>query len=512
MTMTDDDFSNPTFSTRRKVASRLNALIAVAAALAVVVMLNYLAARHFVRRDLDTRRSQLSSQTVRVLASLTNDVRVTIFFDTRDQEELAALTTTLLREYTYASPRVTLKVIDPTREPSRAELLLAKYKLTTLKGKDFVIFDCDGRTKVVYENELSDYDANAVVSGKSKEFRRIAFRGELLFTTAIFNLANPRQFKVCFLTGHGEHDPEKAEQPHGYAKFAALLTEEANAPWEKLSLLGANEVPADCQLLVIAGPRLPFADEELEKISRFLKQGGRLFALAGNAVYSGGKKIGLEKLLAQWGVGVADDVVFDEQNHMSDQDLLAAKLNPEHPVTKALLTTDEALRIKFILPRSLGRSTAAAAGGPDAPKLDVLVATGDAATEATDVRDGVIYKNSYAARSGSFPLVMAAEQGFVKGVTTERGAMRMIVVGDSLLLDNEIIETAPGNHPFAALAVNWLLDRPPVLLQGLLPRPLTEYRIVMDVTQRQVAGFVLLVGLPLGVLIFGALVWWRRSK
>ena len=510
--MTDDDFSNPTFSTRRKFTSRLNALVAVVAVLALVVMFNYLAARHFLRHDLDTRRAQLSSQTTRVLASLTNDVRITIFFDTRNQEELAALTTALLREFTYASPRVTLKAIDPTREPARAELLLARYKITSLKNKDFVIFDCDGRTKVVYENELSDYDANAVLAGKTKEFRRTAFRGEMLFTTAIFNLANPRQFKVCFLTGHGEHDPEKAEHPHGYAKFAAILSEEANAPWGKLSLLGNNDVPADCQLLVIAGPRLPFADEELEKISRFLKQGGRLFALMGNMVYSGGKKTGLEKLLAQWGVGVADNVVFDDQYKLTDSDLLTAKLNPEHPVTKALLMTDDGLRIKLILPRALGRSTAAAAGGPDAPKLDVLASTSDEATEATDIRDGVIYKNSYAARNGSFPLVIAAEQGFVKGVTTERGAMRLIVAGDSLALDNEIIETAPGNHPFAALAINWLLDRPPVLLQGLLPRPLKEYRIVLNHTQRQITNFLLLVGLPLGVLLFGGLVWWRRSK
>ena len=60
--------------------------------------------------------------------------------------------------------------------------------------------------------------------------------------------------------------------------------------------------------------------------------------------------------------------------------------------------------------------------------------------------------------------------------------------------------------------MNWLLDRPPVLLQGLLPRPLKEYRIVMNHTQRQITNFTLLVGLPLGILLFGALVWWRRSK
>ena len=58
-------------------------------------------------------------------------------------------------------------------------------------------------------------------------------------------------------------------------------------------LLDTDEIPADCSLLVVAGPRLPFADSELEKINRFLKQGGRLLALAGNLAYTGGRVSGL---------------------------------------------------------------------------------------------------------------------------------------------------------------------------------------------------------------------------
>ena len=511
--MAKEDLSKPSFSAGRRFATGLNAFVGLAAVLAIAVMLNYLAARHYVRRELNSvRRTQLSTQTARVLQSLTNEVRVTVFFDARDQEELHSLTTKLLREYTYLTPHLLFKVIDPTREPAKAELLLARYKLTSLKNKNFVIFDCAGRTKVVYENELSDYDVNAVVSGKSQEFRRTAFRGEMLFTTAIFNLANPRQFKVCFLDGHGEHDPDKAdaEQLHGYGKFAAILHEEVNAAWGKISLLGTNEIPADCQLLVIAGARLPFDDAELEKISQFMKQGGRLFALLGNMGYSSGRKSGLEKLLAQSGIIVSDSMVFDPKFQLTSAgDLLTAQLNPGHPVTKALLADSDDLRIRLVLPRAL---TNAAVAGPDAPKIEVLAAGSEEAVEASEIRDGVPYRNQYTDRQGAFPLILAAEQGNVKGVTTERGAMRLIVAGDSLAFDNQMIDTAPGNHAFAALAVNWLLDRPPILLQGLLPRPLKEYHVVMSHREQQIADVILLAGMPAVVLLFGGLVWWRRRK
>ena len=38
-------------------------------------------------------------------------------------------------------------------------------------------------------------------------------------------------------------------------------------------------MPADCNLLVIAGPRDVIPDVELEKIEQYLNQGGRLLAL-----------------------------------------------------------------------------------------------------------------------------------------------------------------------------------------------------------------------------------------
>jgi hypothetical protein len=86
----------------------------------------------------------------------------------------------------------------------------------------------------------------------------------------------------------------------------------------------------------------------------------------------------------------------------------------------------------------------------------------------------------------------------------------MIVVGDSIFLNNEVIEGG-ANRDFLGYAVNWLLDRP-ALLQGIGPRPVAEFRLQMTPTQRREVRWLLLGALPGAALLFGGLVWLVRRK
>ena len=110
----------------------------------------------------------------------------------------------------------------------------------------------------------------------------------------------------------------------------------------------------------------------------------------------------------------------------------------------------------------------------------------------------------------SYPLMAAVEQKAVPGIANTRGSMRMIVVGDSFFLGNRQIESG-ANRDFAGYAANWLLDRT-VLLEGIGPRPVTEYRLTMTREQLKQIRWLLLGALPGSVLAFGWLVWLVRRK
>jgi hypothetical protein len=95
-------------------------------------------------------------------------------------------------------------------------------------------------------------------------------------------------------------------------------------------------------------------------------------------------------------------------------------------------------------------------------------------------------------------------------VATASSGARIVVVGDSLFLDNQLM-VAGANRDFAGYAVNWLLDRP-TLLKGIGPRPVVEFRLIMTRQQQFQVRWLLLGALPGGVLALGGLVWLRRRK
>lgn len=488
------------FSKGRRWIVGINSFFAILAFLAIVVMANYMASGHFKRTRLGASSAfKLSPQTEGLVKSLTNNIDVTIFFAPHgDEEDLYSLVAGLLSEYRNANPKhIHVRTLDYTRFDADAKAFLTTHKLSGLNDRDFILFESNGHTKIDYAKNLAEYDFSAVLAGKSKTVRRSAFRGEIFFTSAILSVSFPRPLKTYFLYGHGEHSPgtgDENEPKTGatYSKFAGILKDEADSDWDRLSLEGTNTIPSDCQLLVIAGPRqgrmLP---EEIGKIDEYLRLGGRMFALLN-------KDCGLNEVLQTWGVTLGDAPLVEHDPRfrigLSDKDFLTARLGT-HPLMKPLLT--EQLPIRIAAPRAVypPQKTSKA---PGSPEITVLAETSDMATDGKNV--------------GRFPLMVAVEQGVIKGVNSARGGgTRMIVVGDADFLDDSMIDSV-ANHYFASLALDWLLERPEVLLNGVTSRPIREYKLLLSGSQMLAMQWLFLAGLPGGILVFGTLVWLRRRR
>jgi hypothetical protein len=493
----------PSFSPRRKWSIALSVTLATLAVLAILVVINYLSSKYFFHRfylSADTK-VKLSPRTLSVLKSLTNKVDVTIFYNKEDPVYPDIIS--LLKEYQAHTRKLTVKTIDYYGDPgAAAEMRSTRPYLGSLTNRDFLIFESEGRHEFVDGNWLKPYKYGLEESTNKDDpkvsltRRQTVFNGEMLFTAKIFGVTQVKALKAYFLQGHQERSPtDKGDE--GYSKLVEVFHRNHVETAMLDNLLSTNTVPLDCNLLVIAGPQAEFQPDELEKISQYLNQGGRLFALFD--VHSVAHSLGLEAVLAKWNVRVTHSMVLDPDRSIDSEHTGSAfsvtNLAP-HDVMKSLAGS----QLDFVVPRPIERIKAPSQTGADEPQVTEL------AFSSANSR----LRDQPTAAPAAYPLMVAVEKAGAKGAVTERGTTRMLIAGDSIFLDNQII---PGmmNEDFADSAVNWLLERT-TFLSGVGPRPITEYRLQMTEHEVNAVKGILLGAVPGGILLLGGLVWLRRRK
>jgi len=503
--MSDAPKSRPSFSPANRWRIGLDTAVRTVLALAIVVMANYLASQFDHRFYLSSHtHTALSSRTLTVLKSLTNQVTVTLYYDTRDQNNFYPTLLTLANEYHEANKNITVRTVDYVTDPGAAEKVKEQYDLpgsptspNAPPGKNLIIFASGDRHDVVPGEAIVKYTLERTAPDdpqqKEWQYRRkpVQFNGEIMFTSTLLALAHAQPLKAYFLQGHGESSLADNDL-NGYSKFGLALVQN-DLIVNNLELAGDAEVPADCSLLIIAAPIKPLGEAELQKVAKYLQQGGRLLALF-NLDQLRGQPTGLEPILQRWGINVVAGYVKDPQYAVGDYGIQVRKFNQKsfvNPLTQ--------LALEMVLPRPVAKVDWANPPA-NAPQVDELAFTSDTSVLAGDTLN----------TKRSYPLIAAAEQKPAVGVASPRGNTRLVVAGDSLFLSNQLIDAA-ANRDFLNYAVNWLLNRQE-LLEGVSPRPVTEYRLLLTQKERGQINWLLLGALPGGILIFGWLVWLVRRK
>ena len=484
--MSATEKATPSFSRAQRWKNFFDRSLRTLLVLAVVLMVNYLGAKFSHRHYLSSQTSMsLSPRTLAVLHALTNNVEVTLYFDR--QSDFYSDVASLLEEYKSANRKISVRLVDYIRDAGEAQKIKLKYGLNATTEKDLIIFDCGGRVKSFPASSLIEYAPHGMTEDKKLDIRPVRFNGERVFTAMLLALESPQPLKAYFLTGHKEILPNDSGQ-HGLQKFGLLL-EQNYIALAGLQLTAGSAVPDDCNLLVIAAPGSLLKENELQKIDKYLSEGGRLFVLFN--ISSLERATGLEPLLQKWGVQVLGDYVKDVDHTMNTQDLVVSRYG-KHPITASLAQSS----LQIDLPRPVQKS-------PDAAstlQVDELLFSSENSTLADD----------RTATPRSYSLACAVEQKPIPGVVNPRGNARLVVTGDSLFLGNTYIE-AGSNRDFLNAAVNWLVERPQ-LVDGVGPRPITEFRLLLTAHQQYQLRWLLLGALPGGVLFFGWLVWLVRRK
>lgn len=450
--------------TSRSAKYGSNAALMIAVILGLLVVANIFASRFSWRLDTTAAKQfSLAEQTRTLLKNLKQEVKVTGFFKSGDE----ALARELLTEYAHYSDRLKFEFSDPDKQPGLAK----KYQVKAY--------------------------GTLIVEGNGKE-ERIEKSEEQLLTNAIIKVTREGKKKIYFTSGHGEKDPEKSDQ-NGLATAKTALVNE-NYETGTIVLAQENNLPADCSLLVIAGPKSDLFGNEKSLISAYLKKGGKLLALldpdAPDSYLS---------LLGDWGYMIGHDVVVDAtgfgQLFGAGPTMPIVSQYPQHEITR-----DFNLMTFYPEARSISRGTNPPAG----LTWQEIATTSQRSWGETSPLSGIkeITYTEGADLRGPVTLAAAAEMAATPETGGAGSKIRLVVFGDSDFAGNSYFNTQ-GNGNLFLNAVSWLAGEEDLI--SVRARDPEDRRITITQTQSRALLYLGVILLPLAIFATGIVVYRKRK-
>jgi hypothetical protein len=466
----------------------------VVAAIGLVVLANIALVRHDVHVDLTRERVFTPSrQALEVVDRLAQDVHLTYFYHAQDPngKRLRDLVTILGRR----NPRLHVRTVDPDKQPS----LAATHGVRLYNA---AVLEADGRRIVVQSTDEND------------------------LAVGIQRVLRERVIVLCFIEGHNEYPIDNFEfhthleglhdHSHGDAssKVVQMPGHGIGRLRRALEALGFEvstiipamqpEIPADCAAVIDANPRTTYLPGESMALEAYLARGGSLLLM-----YDLGFVVEprLARMLESLGVRLTQSVVIDPQQHYAtDPEMVAVSGLEPHPITKNVsLTFFPGARALELIPIAANITTVPLILSSKASYTRVVEPV-----EARQVSPDLLSLSPTAVSSEAEPhphVLAVAIEGTWPGTTPDARPFRAVIIGDADFASNSFLPYM-ANGDLALSIVRWLVreDRAPAVASRIPVPPL------MLLTRPQMRQIFLVteVLLPLGTLVIGAFVWWKR--
>ncbi|MGA7915222.1 MAG: Gldg family protein [Candidatus Acidiferrales bacterium] len=450
------------YFSKRGTQQGTNTTVLVLAVLVILGLLNFVGYRHQRRFDLTTEKLYtLSDQTRNIVRGLKQDVTVARF----DKTPSAAFDD-LMAEYKHLSGHFKFENVDPNQKPEVAQEFGATHMGDVI-----------------------------VASGTHKEHVQTGTQGEVGeqdVTGAILKATSDKVKTVCFVTGHGEKAPGDDGQD-GYSQADAGLKKE-NYATKTVNLITEASVPADCSVLVIAGPKQSYYPQETAEIGKYLDGGGEALIMEDPATDPK-----LDDIYNSWNIAVGSNVVVDASGMgrlfgggpiiplVADFGL--------SPITKGFQGS-----VTFF---PLARTVAIADKSKSIPQAVELLKTSERSFTIPGLKPGE-KKISYDPKTDTLgPLSLGVAANRKVG---DKDA-RLVVIGNSQFAANPAIGQVRNADLFFN-TIDWLTQDEALI--SIRPKAPTNRRVTLTEGQSTALRWLDLALLPGLVFFSGIFIWWKR--
>ena len=207
--------------------------------IAVIVAANWLANDHNKTVDVTANKQYtLSDETKKVAGGLKHPITF-YYFDKSDSYDRAR---DMLDRYKNLSSNIKVEYVDPDKKPDVA-------RVEGMHNFGDIILD----------------------NGEKKETAKGLTEDEL--TGALVREIKSGARTACFVQGSGEHTLDDTGR-EGYSSLKDVL-EKNNYKTQSISLIQSPQVPKNCNILVIGGPKNDYLQPAIEAIRTYVNGGGR---------------------------------------------------------------------------------------------------------------------------------------------------------------------------------------------------------------------------------------------
>lgn len=473
----------------------------------ILLMLAYLSFRHFERWDWTSEaRYSLSEESLRVLADLDQNIEIYLFVpegqsQLDDFEELVA-------NYQAASPRVTVRRINPDRQAGEFRLLVQRFQLnegsmngTTTADVAAVVVSGARHWKVDFE----DLRSPDMSSFEDEDGPKYDVRAEESFTGAIVEVTSGEPMRVCVLSGHGELSVSPGER-----SISSLQQRLDRMNVDMEALAPRAEIPSTCAALLVLGPETPVPADEVRQVAEYLSNGGNVLLALDPVVRDGDRLLptGFESFARDHGILVGNDLVLElDPQRLAAGDPLNAFFvfdQAEHELLAPIVGLPTAML--------QARSVRAAEGG-DAEELLFTSEASYAETDLSGLRtlepDGDDIRGPVSLAAAVTVETSAPASPASADAPEAPTGGRLVVIGDADFLTPEMMEHVEfANATLASAITGWLTQR--TALISVPPRQANARPMSITEGDLPGIGFRVLFLLPAAMGFLGLSVWWSR--
>lgn len=446
---------------------RLQNIIFIILFSSIIGLLAWLSHKYSFESDwTNNNRNTLSEASIKLLEQIPAPVKITTFIPDGNLMSNRQYINELVAKYQKYKSDITLEIINPDIAPD----LVRELKVTN------------------YGEVIVEYQ------GRNEHITQL---NEQTLTNTLQRLLRQGERRILFTSGHGERSPK------GHANFDLNnFSEKLEIKGISTELLKLNETPniPDVAAVVIASPQVDFLPGEVKLLVDYVEKGGNLLWM----LEPGTSLFGLQPLAKLLGINFIPGTIVDptaQMMNINDPSFALITSYPDHAITRDF-------QYISIFPKAIGIDYQNVnENWIAAPFLQTVARS----WSETGILKGTIDYNADKDIVGPLTIGLALNQKEKnkEEANTNTQNQRIVILGDGDFLSNTYLGNQ-GNLNIGHNIVNWISNDDNFIL---IPSSDTvDKQINLSDLAGAIIGLVFLIIIPLGLIISGAFIWYKRRS